>query len=88
MSQITKKIPLSGAPVTEFGYNVEGVSKADLGQFDEALQYFTKAIEEDPTNYVAYFNRASIRMKLGDIEGARNDFEKSALLDTEESYYC
>ncbi|MDX1699751.1 MAG: tetratricopeptide repeat protein [Melioribacteraceae bacterium] len=71
--------------IDHFGYNVEGVSKADLGQFSEALYYFDKAIEEDPQDYVAYFNRASIKMRLGDIEGARKDFKESELLDISES---
>ena len=73
--------------IDHFGYNVEGVSKADLGQFSEALYYFDKAIEEDPDNYVAYFNRASVKMRLGDIEGARKDFKESEMLDINENMY-
>ena len=73
--------------IDHVGYNVEGVSKADLGQFSEALYYFNKAIEEDPQNYVAYFNRASVKMRLGDIEGARRDFKESEILDLNENIY-
>jgi Flp pilus assembly protein TadD len=68
-------------------YNVEGVTEADRGNYLEALESFNRAIEEDPNNFVAYFNRASIRMKLGDIDGARLDFKTCAILDNLESGY-
>jgi Flp pilus assembly protein TadD len=73
--------------IDNYGYNVEGVTKADQGHFDEALHYFNKAIETDPENYVAYFNRASIKMRLGDIEGARKDFKVSENLDKNSNVY-
>ena len=73
--------------IDNYGYNVEGVSKADLGYFNEALKYFNKAIEMDPENFVAYFNRASIKMRLGDIEGARKDFKESENLDKNYNVY-
>lgn len=73
--------------VDNYGYNTEGVSKADLGKYAEALEAFTKAIEEDPNNFVAYFNRASVRMKLGDINGARLDFKQCEILDCSDNIY-
>lgn len=53
---------------------VEGITLADDGKLSEALNMFTKAIETDPSNHIAYYNRATIKIDLGDIEGARNDF--------------
>ena len=75
-----KKRPQKTSKIDYSGYNVDGVNQADLGKYDEALEYFTKAIEEDPKNFISYFNRASIRMHLGDIKGAINDFHKSESL--------
>ncbi|MBK8945190.1 MAG: tetratricopeptide repeat protein [Ignavibacteriae bacterium] len=73
---------------TEFlEFNVDGVEKADLGNYIEALQYFNKAIETDPKNFVSYFNRASIKMNLGDIEGAKMDFQISEKLDANKVNY-
>ena len=69
------------------GYNIDGVNLADLGEYKEALKYFNKAIEIEPNNFISYFNRASVKMKLGDIEEARLDFNKSANLDTTDGYY-
>lgn len=53
---------------------VEGITLADDGKLPEALKKFTKAIEADPRNHIAYYNRATIKIDLGDVEGARNDF--------------
>ena len=75
-----KKGPRKTSKIDHNGYNVDGVNQADLGKYNEALKYFTKAIEEDPKNFISYFNRASIRMHLGDIQGAINDFHKSESL--------
>jgi Flp pilus assembly protein TadD len=55
-------------------YCIKGTFAADEGNFREALEYFNKAIEVDPSNHVTYFNRATIKVNMGDIEGARNDF--------------
>ena len=68
-------------------YNISGVVNADNGNFEEALNYFNKAIESDPSNYAAYFNRASVRMHFGDIEGARLDFIECEKLHENNSMY-
>jgi tetratricopeptide (TPR) repeat protein len=54
--------------------NIIGVEKADMGEIEEAIRYFTEAIEVDPNDAKAYFNRATLRVKIGDIQGARSDF--------------
>lgn len=66
-------------------WNVVGVEEADQGNFSKALHSFTKAIELDPKNFVSYFNRASIKMRLGDLEGAKNDFRLAEKLETQRS---
>lgn len=88
MSASKSTTTISTISIDNYGYNIEGVSKADLGQFNDALASFTKAIEIDPENYVAYFNRASVKMRLGDIEGARIDFRKSEIFDTRDKIYA
>jgi tetratricopeptide (TPR) repeat protein len=47
---------------------------ADEGNLKEALENFNKAIESNPNNFIAYFNRATIKIDLGDIDGAKKDF--------------
>jgi lipoprotein NlpI len=55
-------------------YCIKGIFLADEGNLEGALENFNKAIETNPSNDVAYFNRATIKIDLGDIDGARNDF--------------
>jgi Flp pilus assembly protein TadD len=61
-------------------YCKRGTLKADEGKLTEALENFNKAIDLYPLNSIAYYNRATVRMDLGDIAGARNDFETSGAL--------
>ena len=58
-------------------YNTEGVKKADEGKFKEASECFTKAIELAPDDSMSYFNRATVKMSIGDFQGARLDFKLS-----------
>ena len=58
-------------------YNTEGVKKADESKFNEAIEYFSKAIEIAPEDALTYFNRATVKMEMGNIEGARSDFKVS-----------
>jgi Flp pilus assembly protein TadD len=61
-------------------YCLEGTLMADEGNLNKALENFNKAIKANPQNHIAYYNRATIRMDLGDIEGARNDFLKFEII--------
>lgn len=47
----------------------------DEGNFDDALECFSKAIELPPKDSVSYFNRASIKMYPGDVKGATSDLK-------------
>jgi tetratricopeptide (TPR) repeat protein len=58
-------------------YNIEGVKRADKGKLKEAAECFTKAIELAPKDSISYFNRATVRMAIGNILGARSDFKLS-----------
>lgn len=55
-------------------YCIQGTLMADEGNLKEALKNFNDAIRVNPKNHIAYYNRATIRFDLGDIEGARRDF--------------
>ena len=58
-------------------YNTKGVKKADEGKFKEASDCFTQAIELAPDDSMSYFNRATVKMNIGDFQGARSDFKLS-----------
>jgi tetratricopeptide (TPR) repeat protein len=55
-------------------YCNKGTLLADEGDLKEAMENFNKAVEVDAANPIAYFNRATVKVDMGDIEGARNDF--------------
>lgn len=55
-------------------YNRAGVKQADEGKLMEALNYFNKALRIDPSSKQALFNRATIKVDLGEYEEARKDF--------------
>ncbi len=62
---------------TQIFHNIAGIKKSEMGEYDEAIQHFTKAIGLDPKNAISYFNRATLKVRIGDIEGARSDFKMS-----------
>ena len=63
--------------IAKLFYNTTGVQKSDEGKFKEAIKYFTKAIGLEPKDSQSYFNRATVRIDSGDIQGARTDFALS-----------
>jgi Flp pilus assembly protein TadD len=52
-----------------------------LGRYDEALAVLGKVLQENPRNARAYDIRGSIHEYMGDLEGARADFERSIALE-------
>jgi len=67
---------LSLNEIMKLFFNTEGVKKADEGSYDDALKYFSKAINLPPKDSTSYFNRASLRMYLGDVKGAMSDLKE------------
>ena len=71
--------------------NILVIDKADNGNYEEAINDFDKIIRLDPNDASSYFARATLKVRLGDIEGARQDFKMSELCerkeDTESKYY-
>lgn len=47
-----------------------------MGDFERALQCYTKAIQLDPDNHLYYSNRAAVYMKQKKYENAANDSKK------------
>lgn len=53
---------------------VSAVEIADSGNYEKAINELTKAIRTDPNDTGSYFARATLKVRIGDIEGARKDF--------------
>lgn len=75
----TKKLqqPFKPKVQNQVTHNVLGVEKADKGRYKDAFKEFTSAIELNPENANAYFNRATLKVRNGDIKGASRDFKMS-----------
>jgi tetratricopeptide (TPR) repeat protein len=62
----------------------EGIKKSLNSDAKNAIADFTKAIEFDPENHEAYYNRGNALFNTGDLKGAMNDLNKA--IDINPSY--
>ncbi|GMR25043.1 MAG: hypothetical protein BMS9Abin39_0318 [Ignavibacteria bacterium] len=56
-------------------HNISGIEKADSGEYEDAIREFTEAIGLNPMDAKSYFNRATLKVRIGDLKGAREDFK-------------
>jgi len=56
-------------------HNNSGIEKADSGEYEDAIKEFTEAIDLNPMDVKSYFHRATLKVRIGDLEGARADFK-------------
>lgn len=54
-----------------------GSGQRDIGNFDKAIEYFSKAIEKDSDYSAAYFERGYCYDRIGDLDFAISDFTKA-----------
>jgi len=91
-------IPGTYATVSAENYNNFGVQEYEKGNYEKAIEYFTKAIELKPDYAEAYFNRGLAYFKMGSrytTEGRENlnsaivDFSKAIELNPNfiDAYY-
>lgn len=66
-----------------------GITKHNQQDYKGAIKDYDKAIKEDKTIKVAYFNRGICELALKDFKAAMADFDKTIALDPEykEAYY-
>lgn len=63
------------------GLNAEGVRLFDQARYQEAVQQFQQALDNDPSNADAYYNLAAAYHRLGQINARASDLSQA------ESYY-
>ncbi len=59
--------------------SISAIEKADNGDFERAINEFSKIISLNPDDANSYFARATLKVRIGDIEGARHDFKMSEI---------
>ena len=67
-------------------YDNLGNAKAKVGDFNGAINDFTKAIELDSENAEVYYSRGAAKFLLGDRTGALKDLNKAGELGYAEAY--
>ena len=70
-------------------YFEQGLEKFDSGNYQGAIDDYTKAIEINPKYDLAYSNRGVARVKLGDTQGAIADYNKAIEINPQDAahYY-
>ncbi|QQZ10766.1 tetratricopeptide repeat protein [Heyndrickxia vini] len=70
--------------------NKKGIECLQEGKFEEAIKFFSEAIEENPSDPVAYINFGNVLIAVNEMERAVKFFEKAIDLDDQASaaYYC
>ena len=58
--------------------SIQGNCCLESGFFDQAIEYFSLAIQKDPTNRDFYFDRAVAYFEIGDFDGALDGYLSSA----------
>lgn len=61
----------------QVNHNLLGINKADNEEYEDAIIEFTNVLSQNPYDVNAYFSRATLKVRIGDIEGARRDFKMS-----------
>ena len=59
--------------------SISAVEKADNGDYKKAIDEFSELIRLNPKDANSYFARATLKVRVGDIKGARRDFEMSEM---------
>jgi tetratricopeptide (TPR) repeat protein len=67
-------------------FNDLGVAQFQLGNFEEAIANFTKALEKSPGYNEALFNRALANERENRIEAAKQDWQEFIRLNSDEKW--
>ena len=70
-------LPMIGFGQTAYDYYTKGIEYQDLGEYQLAINNYTKAINEYPDYAPAYYNRGITYNKLGKYEDAIADFTRA-----------
>jgi tetratricopeptide (TPR) repeat protein len=66
---------------------IKGLNKLNENRFEEAIELFTKAIEEDPSNPFFYNERAVCYLNIRKLDLSMFDMNKSIELDANYAYF-
>jgi tetratricopeptide (TPR) repeat protein len=64
-------------PESPVAYYNRAIIESNTGDWNGALDDYSKVIDLSPDNVVAHYNRAMVRNRLGDLEGAVEDYSQA-----------
>ena len=79
-------IPVLALAQTAEEYNDMGTSKGEKGDYKGALIDYNKAIQLDPKNALAYYNRGLAKLLLGQKDSGCLDLSKAGVLGYSQAY--
>lgn len=62
-------------------YNHQALELKNIGKYDEAIQKFNDAINDEPKAGIPHYGKAEVLLKLGDYEGALKECNTAITLD-------
>ena len=65
-----------------YGYHTRGVARAALADYNGAIEDFNKTVDLKPDFARTYYNRALVKVLLGEKREAKADFKKAKELDS------
>jgi Flp pilus assembly protein TadD len=74
--RVSIQIILAEAP-QHFIFVEQGWEQAEKGNYDEAIRYFTKALNFNPNHAEAYYSRGTAHFHKGQYDQAISDFDKA-----------
>ena len=60
---------------------IQGNLAYKKGNYEEAIKFYSEAIDKTPKFADAYNNRGKVKFEMGNIEGSIQDFEKAVTID-------
>ena len=86
MKKTTLLLVLTFLTITFFGQSthetfIKGVELDEMEEYEKAILEFTKVIQEDSKNVLAYFRRSSSKHSIGNIKGAITDLDVAIKID-------
>ncbi|MCR5452650.1 MAG: hypothetical protein K6F00_08500 [Lachnospiraceae bacterium] len=90
LADFEKAIALAGTKATKSEVDLcyyKGTAQTMMGEYDDAIETYDGLISYDDKDEKAYFLRACVKVKAGDISGAKDDYETAFRLTEDGDVY-
>ena len=88
LSSFKMALSESNGIVKNIDYDINfymAVAEYKLGNLSDAIDTYTAILAVDKSNAEAYYMRGKVKLDLGDIDGAKEDYDQAVLLNKDDS---